>query len=769
MRIRVKLNESKTKPETALLHMINSTQSCNASNRGRRAAVTPAPHRPLSRCDREYFRALREAEMKVWTSSARPEVNEIAREDDVKPWLARLFHLVILLAVAIGWLAPQPGQASETNSNVIAADYARVLRSGDCRQLRQALERGASPNARDAAGNTPLMLAAVYGDAACLELLLDKGADVNATNKAGATALMRAAYDYSRVSLLVRHGADVNARSALGNTPLMLAARSWNSHRAVELLLARGADASAANLWGATALMAAVAGGDEASVQMLLQHGANANAQPGMDVPSFLLGGGRSALMWSAYRGDDGLVKMLLDAGADINGEGFAGTPLEQAAWGNHTSTARLLLDRGAQVNQTDHGAGYTALHWAASSEQRDTSLVNLLLEHGADPNLGAGAHVDAFMDILQTPLMLARRRGESPLVAALIKAGATNETPDRLKSLMPPARNLPDRLDDSTVRAAVSQAVPLLQKTSTESKQSFVNHASHQDCVSCHQQFLPLAAIGAAKKYHVAIDQDAERELIAMVQQGDMKNAETDWQPLFHPDAVHTKGYALFGEALDDLPASELTDAMVHHLAAIQGKDGRWYNNLPRPPLQSSDVGATALAIHALQRYTLPGRKAELSGQVERARRWLCTIKAETQEERAYQLLGLGWAGESKTKLQPLAKALLAEQRADGGWSQLAGTGSDAYATGQVLYALRIAAGLENTHPAIDRGRRFLLQTQLADGTWYVRRRAFPFQPTMNSGFPHGKDSWISAAATSWAVLALSLPDSIETLALKQ
>jgi hypothetical protein len=30
-----------------------------------------------------------------------------------------------------------------------------------------------------------------------------------------------------------------------------------------------------------------------------------------------------------------------------------------------------------------------------------------------------------------------------------------------------------------------------------------------------------------------------------------------------------------------------------------------------------------------------------------------------------------------------------------------------------------------------------------------------------MNSGFPHGRDSWISAAATSWAVMALSLPDA--------
>jgi len=38
------------------------------------------------------------------------------------------------------------------------------------------------------------------------------------------------------------------------------------------------------------------------------------------------------------------------------------------------------------------------------------------------------------------------------------------------------------------------------------------------------------------------------------------------------------------------------------------------------------------------------------------------------------------------------------------------------------------------------------------------VRTRSFPFQPYKESGFPHGKDQWISAAGTSWAAMALSL-----------
>jgi len=150
-----------------------------------------------------------------------------------------------------------------------------------------------------------------------------------------------------------------------------------------------------------------------------------------------------------------------------------------------------------------------------------------------------------------------------------------------------------------------------LLQHSSIESKKSFVKHASRQDCVSCHQQYLPLAAIGAAKRAQVAVDRDAEAELVKMVRTGEFNNTEADWQALFHPDGVQTKGHAMLSYALAELPSDEHSDAVVHHLAAIQGKDGRWFNNLPRPPIQGSDIGATALAINALQRYPLPGLKS--------------------------------------------------------------------------------------------------------------------------------------------------------------
>lgn len=67
-------------------------------------------------------------------------------------------------------------------------------------------------------------------------------------------------------------------------------------------------------------------------------------------------------------------------------------------------------------------------------------------------------------------------------------------------------------------------------------------------------------------------------------------------------------------------------------------------------------------------------------------------------------------------------------------------------------------AVGVPISDPAYQRGVQYLLKTSKPDGTWHVQTRVFPFQKYFESGFPYGKDQWISAAATSWAVMALTL-----------
>ena len=95
---------------------------------------------------------------------------------------------------------------------------------------------------------------------------------------------------------------------------------------------------------------------------------------------------------------------------------------------------------------------------------------------------------------------------------------------------------------------------------------------------------------------------------------------------------------------------------------------------------------------------------------------------------------------------IERAARALAATQREDGGWSQLSGMGSDAYASGQALYALNTAGRIAVSDPVYQKGVRYLLRDQAADGSWHVKTRSIWIQPYFDSGFPYGQDQWISA-----------------------
>jgi hypothetical protein len=216
-------------------------------------------------------------------------------------------------------------------------------------------------------------------------------------------------------------------------------------------------------------------------------------------------------------------------------------------------------------------------------------------------------------------------------------------------------------------------------------------------------------------------------------------------------PDPPIGLSYTLLGLAGGGHAPDEVTDAMTQVIAAWQSQDGAFYP-LPaiRPPLESSEFTATALSIRALQLF---GRQAD--EKIARARQWLITAQPHTTEEHSMRLLGLVWSGAPEQFIRRAVDDLVSLQRPDGGWSQLATLETDAYATGQSLFALQ-TAGLSVTGPVYRRGASFLLRTQYPDGSWLVRSRTYPVQPPNDSGFPHGKHQWISAAGTSWAAMAL-------------
>ena len=160
---------------------------------------------------------------------------------------------------------------------------------------------------------------------------------------------------------------------------------------------------------------------------------------------------------------------------------------------------------------------------------------------------------------------------------------------------------------------------------------------------------------------------------------------------------------------------------------------------------------------MRALQLYAPKSGKAACEKSVRLAASWLAKAESLYNEDRCWRLTGLAWAGTDQAATRRAMQEVLATQRPDGGWSDLPTMPSTPYATGRSLVSLQIG-GLPVSDPAYQRGIKFLLATQQEDGTWYTKTRALGFQPYFDGSFPHGYDQWMSAAATSWAAMALTL-----------
>ena len=398
-----------------------------------------------------------------------------------------------------------------------------------------------------------------------------------------------------------------------------------------------------------------------------------------------------------------------------------------------------LLLAKGAKVNDTD-GLGDTPLMWASYADFLNTSLVARLIEAGADAGIKN--------KLGESAMTWAARRGETPVTALLRRAGGTSDqpAPSAAAAIVQTSNNaLPE------VRDAIARSLAVLDKGGPQ-------FFKVSGCISCHNQTLPLTAgvLARAKgiEPNAVIEKQQMKSVLAILKPAQEILAEGSDVV---PDFPVTGPYILQALAALKYEADGVTAAAVHNIAAKQLKDGSWIGWSPRPPIENGDIQATALGIYALRTYGLPGRQAEFEARIAQARRWLRQAKPATTEEKAMRLAGLGWANASREEIAGAAQALLDDQRPDGGWGQLASLPTDAYATGKVLVTLHEAAKLSPVSTVYRSGVAFLLRTQKEDGSWLVKTRAFPFQPLKDSGFPHGRDQWISAAGTSWAAMALS------------
>jgi ankyrin repeat protein len=612
--------------------------------------------------------------------------------------------------------------AKAGDENPRAAALFAAIRAPDAKQVAALAAYKSLLESTNGYGSTPLLEAAAYADASIITLLIEQGADVNAANPDGATPLMRAAGNLKKTRLLIERGANVNAKSIFGRTALLIAATYPGNSATVRLLLDKGADIKDVDQFGETCLTSAAKRGDAEMVKLLIEAGAD------------LAAGGRPPLVWAAEEGNVATLQVLLDHGAGKNPI-HATMALGSAAARGPAEAVRLLLAAGGNPSAPSPMDDFTALHWAAYSDNVDLETVKLLLDKGGD--------VAAKSKSGQTPLDVAKKHGQTAIVALLDKS---------VEQVKPtkPAGAATELVAEEQIKSAAQKALTLLESCGPK-------FFAQSGCVACHQQTVTSLAAAEARIRGFHVDERLAREQVQMTLLMLKTFREKFWQRVDNPaGSAPSVGYLSLGLAAEGHPPDETTDAMIVELAGRQHADGSWTAFGHRPPIEYSRIVATALALKALQTYGPPPLKSQLDGRIRRAGQWLVASEPASITEHNFRLLGLTWAGADNKLAAAQAQELLGQQRPDGGWSQLPTLESDAYATGLTLWMLGITDRLSTTDAVYRRGVEFLVRTQQSDSSWHVASRSFPFQPYFESGFPHGHDQWISAMGTGYAAAAL-------------
>jgi uncharacterized protein len=362
------------------------------------------------------------------------------------------------------------------------------------------IRAGANARAANREGVTPLAMASLYGNAALIGTLLKAGADPKGRGPNGETMLMYAARNGNpdAIKVLLQARADVNATEKLRGTTALMWAAEQKHPLAVKALLEGGADFRArsgpAGLPRNYMAMRVLAGNVEAARKRRLAAAASgrtyqeqleferasgmntggrgftpgpgqrnapgaAGAAPTPDpddevILAGLVGsgsGGLTALVFAAREGDAESAKLLLDAGADVNQTTEYGwTPLLTATNNRHYKLATNLIERGADVNIANKG-GWTPLYLATdnrnieggdypvpAADMDHLEFIKVLLDSGANPNgrikddtLGRTIFtMQWFFESGATPFVRAAQSSDIDLMELLLKYGADPKMP---------------------------------------------------------------------------------------------------------------------------------------------------------------------------------------------------------------------------------------------------------------------------------------------------------------------------------------------------
>jgi len=272
--------------------------------------------------------------------------------------------------------------------------------------VKYLLSIGSNPNERNKQGQSPLHLAVTKADLLSAQSLFGAGGDLFLIDNAGRSPLSLIFHGDPTFADAFFTGDVLEARDSARNTPLFLAIQDANATM-VNLLIQKGANVNAQNLSGQTPLHVAVATGSLAMVKLLLAAKADVNALDGQGnaplhglvvtfsqaIGETLLNAGadsslrnkdgRTLLHDAVSHGIPDLVTWLLAQHANPNvPDNHGRTPLFDASAAASPAMVSLLLASGANANLRDD-TGSTVLHAAAGAANAD--VIRLLMNAGAD------------------------------------------------------------------------------------------------------------------------------------------------------------------------------------------------------------------------------------------------------------------------------------------------------------------------------------------------------------------------------------------------
>ncbi len=306
------------------------------------------------------------------------------------------------------------------------------------------------------------------------------------------------------------------------------------------------------------------------------------------------------------------------------------------------------------------------------------------------------------------------------------------------------------------SVQQTVDRAIGYLQ---TET----VAWASTRKCAACHHAAMGLWALGEADRRGYAVDKTYVADMVeaALGSRDKMMAASLVPNPALPPDTRPLAGGLNMGQVFMAVAAqslSSLGDGQKESIRWIadeavkkQREDGSWEFFLRQPPVTESQASNAVWITMALQ--GVAGEPVPESRQVaiQKGSAWLAGAAKENFQDVVLDVVLASRAGKSREEMQGLIDKVLAQQRPDGGWAQLAEMPSDAFATGQSLYALSLV-GYRAEQPEIARAIDFLVSTQAADGSWPMTSRSTP------DGSPGSAKllTPITCAAAAWGTLGL-------------